>query len=44
MKQFKYTTKFITIARCLIDNEKSEFLAQASLDDLKELIQQEVFC
>ena len=42
MKQFKYTTKFITIARCLIDKEKSEFLAQASLDDLKGLIPQEV--
>jgi hypothetical protein len=38
MKQFKYKTSFASSVRCLIDEEKDKFLAEASLSNLKKLI------
>ena len=36
--KFQYKTKFTTFARCLVNQERQDFLAKASLEDLKTII------
>jgi len=41
MKQFKYKTSFSSVVKCIIDEERSKFLSQASIEELRGIIPKE---